>query len=163
LTAQEIQNANVQGLNNEDNRRALLCVKNAKDWLSREVLLSRSNQEALESYIQLRSQNKQRLNLTSQSPLLISYNERTYGHRLNYVEIVAIIKHWENLSNISNLSLQRLKTTFSAQPVFSLLGQECQGRDLSVILSLAHEAYFKATGEEPPSVSVEEFLQSVYK
>jgi site-specific recombinase XerC len=129
LTAQEIQNANVQGLNNEDNRRALLCVKNAKDWLSREVLLSRSNQEAFESYIQLRSQNKQRLNLTSQSPLLISYNERTYGHRLNYVEIVAIIKHWENLSNISNLSLQRLKTTFSAQPVFSLLGQECQGRE----------------------------------
>jgi hypothetical protein len=98
--------------------------QNAKDWLSREVLLSRSNQEAVESYIQLRSQNKHRLNLTSQSPLLISYDERTYGHRLNYVEIVAIIKHWEKLSNISNLSLQRLKTTFNAQPVFGLLGQE---------------------------------------
>jgi hypothetical protein len=31
------------------------------------------------------------------------------------------------------------------------------------ILSLAHEAYFKAIGEEPPGVSIEEFLQSVYK
>lgn len=163
LTAQEIQNANVQDLNNEDDRRTSLRVRNAEDWFSREVHLSRSNQEAIESYILLRSQNKQRLNLTSQSPLLISYNERTYGHRLNYVAIVATIKHWEKLSNISNLSLQRLRNTFSTQPVFSLLGQECQGRDLSVILSPAHEAYFKAIGEEPPGVSIEEFLRSVYK
>lgn len=163
LTAQEIQNANVQDLNNKDNRRSSLRVRNSEDWFSREVLLSRSNQEAFEFYIQLRSQNKRRLNLTSQSPLLVSYNERTYGHRLNYVEIVGTIKHWEELSTISNLNLQRLRNTFSTQPVFSFLGQECQGRDLSVFLPPDHEAYFKAIGEEPPGVGIEEFLQSVYR
>jgi site-specific recombinase XerC len=163
LTAQEIQNANVQDLNNEDNRRSSLRVRNSEDWFSREVLLSRSNQEAFEFYIQLRSQNKRRLNLTSQSPLLVSYNERTYGYRLNYVEIVGTIKHWKELSNISNLNLQRLRNTFSTQLVFSFLGQECQGRDLSVILAPDHEAYFKAIGEEPPGVGIEEFLRSVYR